>query len=96
MGERGERGEHESLIRSLRGWARLVRDPAGRSAERYRLKNTYDNVAVRSDLDRARDEEEEEPGRQRLRERLGRRLAARLAASGWGDEKADEPNPSVD
>ena len=88
----GDRAEHESLIRSLRGWARLVRDPAGWSAEWYRLKNTYDNVAVRSDLDRERAPDEAESRRQRLRDRLGRRLAARMASSGWGDEKAGDPS----
>ncbi len=72
----------------------LISDPAGWSARWYRDKDTYDNVAVRSDLDRVRDDATPGPAA-RLAERVGRRLARRLAETGWGDVAADDPNPEV-
>jgi hypothetical protein len=87
--------DHYTLTGSLSGWRLLLKDPAAWSAQWYALKNTYENVAVRSDLHRERAAGPPPGPITRLRARLGRRLAARLAESGLGDEAADQPNPKV-
>jgi len=80
-------------MRALASLRRLLADPAGWSARWYRDKDTYESVAVRSDLGRAAGGPPGPVGRAAAR--AGQRLARRLAETGWGDDAAGEPNPDV-